>query len=107
MKNTNSNVKNQWRKKGAKVRVSVVLASYTRALRRSAQVGRKLSHEKNRLIRTKVHPALGKTSQLIIGGDDVFDCINSLSIVPHGIPRRNLNCKSCEQMPLFLRVPLL
>jgi hypothetical protein len=43
------------------------------------------------LMRTKVHPALGKTSQLIIGGDDVFDRFNSSSIVPRGISRRNLN----------------
>jgi len=78
-----------------------------RALRRSAQVGRKLSHEQNRLLRTKVHPALGKTSLLIIGGDDVYDRINSLSIVPRGIPHRNLNCKSCKQMPLFTSATFL
>ena len=35
------------------------------ALGRSAQVGRKLSHEQNRLMRTKVHPALGKTTLII------------------------------------------
>ena len=78
-----------------------------RALRRSAQVGRKLSHEQDRLMRTKVHPALAKTSLLIIGGGDVYDPINSLSIVPRGIPHRNLNCKSCEQMPLFTSATFL
>ena len=31
---------------------------------RSAQVGRKLSHEQNRLMRTKVRPAPGKTALL-------------------------------------------
>jgi hypothetical protein len=33
-------------------------------LGRSAQVGRKLSHEQNRLMRTKVRPAPGKTTLL-------------------------------------------
>ena len=68
MKNTNSNVKNQGRKQqGAKVRVCALLAPYTRALGRSVQVGHKLSHEheQNRLVHTKVRPALGKTSLMI------------------------------------------
>jgi len=60
MKNTNSNVKNQGRKEGAKVRFCALLAPYRRALGRRAQVGRKLSHEQNRLMRTKVRPAPGK-----------------------------------------------
>jgi hypothetical protein len=35
------------------------------ALGRRAQVGRKWSHEQNRLMRTKVRPALGKTTLII------------------------------------------
>ena len=35
-----------------------------RALGHRAQVGRKLSHEQNRLMRTKVRPAPGKTTLL-------------------------------------------
>jgi hypothetical protein len=34
----------------------------------------------------------------------VFDRINSLSIVPRGILRRNLNCKSCERVRVVLPV---
>jgi hypothetical protein len=34
-------------------------------LGRSAQVGRKLSHEQNRLMRTKVRPAPGKTTRIV------------------------------------------
>jgi hypothetical protein len=57
-------VKNQGRKLGAKIRVCTLLAPYTRALAlgHSAQVRRKLSHEQNHLMRTKVCPAPGKTS---------------------------------------------
>ena len=65
MTNTNFNVKNQGRKKGEKVRFCTLLAPYRRALGRSAQVGRKLSHEQNRLMRTKVRPALGKTTLML------------------------------------------
>ena len=32
--------------------------------------------------------------------------INSLSIVPRGILRRNINCKSCKRVRVVLRVRL-
>ena len=41
---------------------ATLLASYMRALGHSAQLGRKLSYEQNRSMRTTVHPTLGKTS---------------------------------------------
>jgi hypothetical protein len=58
MKDANSNVKNQGRKSGAKVRFCALLVTYRRALGLSAQVGRKLSYEQNRLLRTKVRPPI-------------------------------------------------
>ncbi len=68
MKKTNSNVKNQGRK-GPKVRFCALLRPKGGPLGRSAQVGRTLSHEQNRLMRTKEHSAPGKTA-LLRHGDD-------------------------------------
>jgi hypothetical protein len=43
------------------------------ALGRSAPVGRKLSHEQNHFIRTKVRPAPGKTTLLEATGRHLFE----------------------------------
>ena len=72
MKNSNSKAEIEGRKLGAKDQFCTLLVLYTRALGHTVQVGRKSSHEQNRLMSTKMRPARGKTA--LMDSDGFLPC---------------------------------